>query len=61
MRFPQRVHRSSRTEVLLCRRCQKPGFARECDGERVLPPSLDRRESPSTMRAGQTFSQPMEN
>lgn len=63
MRFPQNVRRPSRTEVLICRRCQKPGhFARECDGERVIPPSsLVRRESPSTVRAQQPFSQPTEN
>lgn len=63
MRFSQRVYQPSRTEGLICRRCQRPGhFARECDGERVIPhSSLARRESPSTMRTQQPFSQPPEN
>lgn len=63
MRFSQRVYQPSRTEGLICRRCQRPGhFARECDGERVIPhSSLARCESPSTMRTQQPFSQPPEN
>lgn len=57
MQFPQRGHRPSHPEVLLCHRCQKPGhFACECGGERVLPP-LDRCESPSAREMGQTSNQ----
>ncbi|XP_051757206.1 uncharacterized protein LOC127516505 [Ctenopharyngodon idella] len=57
MRFPQSVRRPSCTEVLICRQCEKPGhFARQCNGDCVIPPSsLARHESPSTMRAQHTF------
>lgn len=57
-RSPYPRNQSSRGNVVICRRCQRPGhFARECDGERVPFRPQFSRADPSVGNAGQSFAQ----